>query len=231
MNQPPAVAGETHEVELADIAFETMFRVLCDGGSLDQWNQVFSEIVQQVSARVRAKFRDRAIADSAAQSAMATIIRRARDGALEGVDGPDAFIGQVVLRAHHKAWEKLRARWRYRQLPEGFDPEDPCPPTDPEPDPDGGHVAEAIRREMEYQLNAMLTRMNLLLKSEQRRKTFELLYRKMCGIERLTDAEIAARLGISERTVRRVRQQVEEHWPVLVEEGLRAVRALEAGLR
>jgi DNA-directed RNA polymerase specialized sigma24 family protein len=231
MDQPPAVADETHDIELADIPFEAMFRVWCEGGSLDQWNQVFSEIVRQVSARVRAKFGDKGIADSAARSAMATVLRRARDGTLEGVDGPDAFIGEVVLRAHHKAWEKLNDRWRHRQFLEGFDPVDLRTTRGAESDPQERLVLEAIRAEIADQLNAMLTRMNLLLKSELRRKTFELLYRKMYGIERLTDAEIAARLDISDRTVRRVRRQVEAQWPLLVEEGRQAVRALEARLR
>jgi DNA-directed RNA polymerase specialized sigma24 family protein len=231
MDEIPAVSAESLDVALADIPFEGMWTVVRAGGNLDDWNQVFAEIVKQVSARVRAKFSDKGIADSAARSAMATVLRRARDGTLDRVDGPDAFIGQVVLAAHHKAWQKIKTRWRHLQIPEGFDPVDTSTTRHPEPDPDPLVPPEAIRSEMASQLKAMLTRMNLLLKSDHRRQAFELLYRKMYGIERLTDAQIAARIGIAERTVRRVRREVEAHWPRVVEDGRRAVQALEARLR
>ena len=98
-----------------------------------------------------------------------------------------------------------------------------------EDDPD--LIRDAVRVEMKVQLERMLDRMNLLLGTPRQRATFALMYRSMYGIEPLTDAAIARRVGVAAKTVQRVRRQVEQHWPELEAEGQRAVRALEAALR
>jgi DNA-directed RNA polymerase specialized sigma24 family protein len=221
-------------VALDEIPFERLFQAWRDGGDLSAWNDRFGPIVAQVAARIRARFGDPDLADSAAQSAMATFVRRMREGEpdskLDRVDGPDALFGYLVLRAHHKAWEKLKGRWRQRPLPADWDRAAQGGQGAEDPDLQEPTRRE-VRREMEEQLRRMLERMNLLLGTELQRKTFYLMYRSMYGVERLTDVAIAQRVGVAAKTVQRVRRKVEEHWPGLVAEGRRAVKALEERLR
>ena len=224
-HRPGAVAA------LDDIPFEQLFQAWRRGGDLAAWNDRFGPIVAQVAARVRAQFGDANLAESAAQSAMKTLVRRVREGEpdskLDRVAGPDALFGYLVLRAHHKAWKKLKDRWKQRPLPPDWEQDDE---TDESFD-DLERIRIAVRREMGVQLHRMLERMRLELRTPRQRATFELMYRSMYGIEPLTDVEIARRVGVATRTVQRVRRKVEEHWPEIEAEGRRAVEALEAKLR
>jgi DNA-directed RNA polymerase specialized sigma24 family protein len=229
MDENPAASEQSVDVELGHVPSERLFEVVRRGQNLDDWNSDFSAIVEQVAAAVRARFKNRSIAESAAQSAMATILRRARDGELDRVEGPQTLFGYALLSAIHKAWKKLKDR--YPAWPEKFDPQVASRTTDREASSQIAVEVAAIRAEMAYQLNRALERMNLLLKNDQQRHVFELLYRKMYQVEKLTDAAISARCGVTERTVRRVRKRVEEHWPQLVAEGRRAVQDLKAQFR
>jgi hypothetical protein len=65
----------------------------------------------------------------------------------------------------------------------------------------------------------------------RRGEIFHHLYRKMYGIEKLTDEQIAAQVGVAARTVRQVRKVVEQHWPQLVNEGHWAIRMVRAQLQ
>jgi hypothetical protein len=220
--------------ELDDVPFEQLFELWRAGGDLKVWNDRFGTIVAHVAARLRQRFGDRDLAESAAGSAMATLLRRVREGdpdsRLDRLDGPDALEGYIVLLAHTKAWKKLKDRWSSKHCPEGREPIDPGRETDAHQD-DPGVIRDAVRTEMKVQLRRMLDRMNLLLGTPRQRATFALMYRSMYGIEPLTDAAIARRVGVAAKTVQRVRRQVEQHWPELQADGQRAVRALEAALR
>jgi DNA-directed RNA polymerase specialized sigma24 family protein len=220
--------------ELDDVPFERLFEVWRTGGDLKAWNDRFGTIVAQVAARLRRRFGDQDLAESAAGSAVATLLRRVREGdpdsKLDRLDGPGALEGYLVLLAHTKVWKKLKDQWARRPCPEGLEPVDPGPAPDvSEADPD--LIRDAVRVEMKVQLQRMLDRMNLLLGTPRQRATFALMYRSMYGIEQLTDAAIARRVGVTAKTVQRVRRQVEQHWPELEADGQRAVRALEAALR
>jgi DNA-directed RNA polymerase specialized sigma24 family protein len=224
-------------VRLDDVPFEGLYHVLKRGGDLAEWNDRFGAIVAQVGARLRSRFGEADLVDSAAQSAIATLVRRLREGEpdskLERVDGPDALVGYLVLRAHHKAWIKLRSRWRSRTWPVDWEPADrraDATAHAQEAD-DSELIRSAVRVEMTTQLHRLLDRMNLLLGTPRQRATFALIYRDMYGVERMTDAAIASRVGVSTKTVQRVRATVEEHRPELEEEGRQAVRALEQSLR
>jgi DNA-directed RNA polymerase specialized sigma24 family protein len=228
-NESPG-SEETVVDALEKLPAETLFEVWRSGGSFADWNSEFSKFVDEVEAVVRASFPNNRIAASAVQSAMATFLRRARDGELDRIDGPKSLFGYVVLRAHHKAWEKLKRDWAAGQLPLDFDLADPRPGLgEPEPG-DTLLVIAAIRAEMAYQLNLALKRMGLLLRSEHQRCVFELVYRSMYEPEKLSVAEIAERCDVAERTVGRVRSRVKKHWPYLLEEARRAVREFGAGL-
>jgi DNA-directed RNA polymerase specialized sigma24 family protein len=236
MDEVTADSEGTLEAEIAAVPFEGLIAVVSRGGSLDDWNAVFSQVIEAVAARVRARFPYSHAADSAAHSALATVLRRMKeedhDSRLDRIDGPDALIGYVVLIAHDKAWEKIRRHRKHVPLPRDDVFLDPRPAqVEPGSEDDEQVAKEAIRVEMAHQLGVILTRMNLLLKNEQQRSVFALLYRKMYGIEKLTDAEIAARTNLTDRTVRRVRRKVEAHWPQLVADGRRAMEALEAQFR
>jgi hypothetical protein len=220
--------------ELDDVPFERLFVVWRTGGDLKAWNDRFGTIVAQVATRLRRRFGDRDLAESAAGSAVATLLRRVREGdpdsRLDRLDGPDALEGYLVLLAHTKAWKKLKEQWSRKPCPDGLEPVDPGhEPDSCEDDPD--LIRDAVRVEMKVQLQRMLDQMNLLLGTPRQRATFALMYRSMYGIEPLTDAAIARRVGVADKTVQRVRRQVEQHWPELEAEGRRAVRALEAALR
>jgi hypothetical protein len=220
--------------ELDDVPFERLFEVWRTGGDLKAWNDRFGTIVAQVATRLLRRFGDRDLAESAAGSAVATLLRRVREGdpdsRLERLDGPDALEGYLVLLAHTKAWKKLKDQWSHEPCPEGLEPVDPGHEPDfYDDDPD--LIRDAVRVEMKVQLQRMLDRMNLLLGTPRQRATFALMYRSMYGAERLTDAAIARRVGVAAKTVQRVRRQVEQHWPELEADGQRAVRALEAALR
>jgi hypothetical protein len=198
-----ASGGESHRPDaaeaLGDIPFEHLFQACRGGGDLAAWNDRFGPIVAQVAARVRAKFGDPDLAESAAQSAVATFLGRLREGEADSrlarVDGPDALFGYLVLRAHHKAWEKPRARWSAGPPPADWEPASPKP-EGAESGGDEKLIQSAVRREMEAHLRVMLERMGLLLGTPRRRATFELMYQSMYGVERLTDVEIAQRVGL-----------------------------------
>jgi DNA-directed RNA polymerase specialized sigma24 family protein len=219
---------------LRDIPFEDLFRACRLGGDLSAWNERFGPIVAQVAARVRTRFGNAELADSAALSAVATLVRRLRvgepDSRLDRIDGPDALVGYLVLRAHHKVWEKLKDRRRLRGWPADMDPAEPGTEADGEPG-DADRIRSAVRREMEVQLHRMFERMGLLLGSPRQRATFALIYRDMYGIESLSDTAIADRVGVATKTVQRVRRKVEAYWPEIEAEGRRAVERLEWRLR
>ena len=220
--------------ELDDVPFERLFEVWRSGGDLKAWNDRFGTIVAQVATRLRRRFGDRDLAESAVGSAVATLLRRVREGdpdsKLDRLDGPDALEGYLVLLAHSKAWKRLKDQWSRKSCPDGQEPVDPGHGPELHPD-DLDLIREAVRAEMKVQLQRMLDRMNLLLGTPRQRATFALMYRSMYGIEPLTDAAIARRVGVAAKTVQRVRRQVEQHWPELEADGQRAVRALEAALR
>jgi hypothetical protein len=220
--------------ELDDIPFERLFEVCQTGGDLKVWNDRFGTIVAEVATRLRRRFGDQELAESAAGSAVATLLRRLREGdpdsKLDRLDGPAALEGYLVLLAHTKVWKKLKHQWARRSCPEGLEPVAPGPALDVS-DEDLELVRDAVRVEMKVQLQLMLDRMNLLLGTPRQRATFALMYRSMYGIEQLTDVAIARRVGVTAKTVQRVRRQVEQHWPELEAEGQRAVSALETALR
>ena len=90
--------------EFDDVPFERLFEVWRAGGDLEAWNDRFGKIVAQVATRLRRRFGDRDLAESAAGSAVATMLRRLREGdpdsRLDRLDGPDALEGYLVLLAH-----------------------------------------------------------------------------------------------------------------------------------
>lgn len=232
---PEAEGTQTADVALEDIPFEELFRSLRAGEPLGRFDAAFGRIVAEVAARVRARFADD-VAGSAVQSAVGTFLRRAEgDGgndALKSIDGPDALIGHLVLIAHGKAWEKLKWSWRHRPLPDGVAPIIVQPPdggTDPREEE--SRFNAAIRAETARLLDEQLRRMRELLSQKQRRDVFELLLPKLCGLDGPTQAEIAARAGVSERTVRRIQCEVEPFWSSLAEDSRMALRSFDAGLR
>jgi DNA-directed RNA polymerase specialized sigma24 family protein len=202
-------------------------------GSREEWARAFESIVAQVSARVRCKFRDSELAESAALSAARTCLSRVRRGEddqrLYRVEGPDALLGYLVLIAHGKAWEKLRARTKLRRLPEGYDPEDLAESHDDDPG-DWGLINRALTLEMEAQVSGLLDRVESVLPNDLNRRVFRQLFLKKYAGEKMTDGEIAARERISERTVRRIRQKSEPLADDLVAEARVAVRSLELQL-
>jgi hypothetical protein len=92
---------------------------------------------------------------------------------------------------------------------------------------------------MARQLKLLLARAEHLVTSRQlsaqqdaqRRNVLHWVIRKLYGLETLSDDEIGARCDVSGRTVARVRDQLQAHWPTLVEDGRRAIRELESYLR
>ena len=109
--------------EFDDVPFERLFEVWRTGGDLKAWNDRFGTIVAQVATRLRRRFGDRDLAESAAGSAVATLLRRVREGdpdsRLDRLDGPDALEGYLVLLAHTKAWKKLKDQWSRKLLSGG----------------------------------------------------------------------------------------------------------------
>ena len=91
---------------------------------------------------------------------------------------------------------------------------------------------------MARQFDAILVRMGLLLKKgrdksfeeSKRAKVFYLLYLKSMGSRSGNTGRSRRIVGVSERTVRRIREIVDLQWPQLVEEGRRAIRRLRAEL-
>jgi hypothetical protein len=230
MEEPAARTEPSVTIELEELPLERLCEVVRRGGTLEDWNKEFGILVHRVAAVVRAKFRSDHLAQSAALSAMATVLRRARDGELD-VEGPDKLFGHVLLVAHHKAWNKVKQNWNHRPLPAWLEPVDTHSlGEDGEPDQEQ-LIRAALKAEVIRQLELILERMKLLLKSKQQREVFELLYRNMYEARKLTVGEIASRCRVSERTVVRVRRTVTEHWPQLLEEARCALEALKTQLR
>ena len=163
-------------VMLDDIPFERLFDVLRHGGDLEAWNDGFGAIVAQVAERLRSRFREAELAESAALSAVATFVRRLREGEpdskLDRVDGRDTLVGYLVLRAHHKAWEKLHDQWRRKSWPVDLDQADLRnePSAEVADASDSDFIRSAVRAEMSFQLRHMLDRMNLLLGTARQRR-------------------------------------------------------------
>jgi hypothetical protein len=246
------IPGDGAARDLSDLSLEALFEAVRGSGSYGAWDEAFDAIVAHVADRIRSKLRNADIADEAARSALATFLRRVSEGLLDDEldrgDGPAALIGYLVPIAFDRARNKLqivRPEVQQSVLERGgFEFVDPAPP--PVEGALGARHAKIsdeefrarMREEIERQLDAMLVRMGLLLKKardttleeSKRAMVFYHLYQKMYGIEKLTDEQIAANVGVSDRMVRRIRDIVKSHWPQLVEEGRRAIRRLRAEL-
>lgn len=179
---------------------------LCDrGASLEDWNDVYADTVANVASRLRQRFGpgDQPWIDSAAASAMRTVLRRvvAKD-APDQTDlplrptGPDALLGLLVLIAFDKVYEK-----KIRDN----DDENPSVSTAEREDEEQKRlVDEAIRDEMDRQLNILLARL-CLLGGGQKTLVYRLLIEKEAGIADRSYEQIRALAGVTAYSLRKAR--------------------------
>jgi hypothetical protein len=149
------------------------------------------------------------LVEDAASSAVRTTLRRQRDGELTiSREQTSELLEFIVVHAI----ERYHALRRQRAFKLAFDP----------PDPASAEVQdqaskEARMRVLREALDDLLNRMAPYLENKRHRAVFRLLFENEYRERRWTQAEIAARSGTSERTVRRVRQTFVEVWLPLVE--------------
>jgi hypothetical protein len=221
-------------------------------GSLAAWDEAFGEVVAQVAKRVRHQFGNEDLAGSVARSAFGTFVRRSREGATPGdaldqVDGPDALVGYLVTIAYEKAAKRLATLRREVQasvLGEGGF-EAVAPQQDRAEDEDRLVIRKAVCAEMQAQFDRIFERLGLQVKDGQAPILYALYVQKYqdsldpealqamlkrLGLRKLTCKEIAAKNGITERTLYNLRKKVDAQWPGLIQEATEAVRALQERL-
>jgi hypothetical protein len=194
------------------------------GGTLGDWNDGFAALVANVSSRLRTKFGtgEQGLLSSAAASAVSTVLKRL-DGAAEREPitlwpvGPEALLGLLVLIAFDKVYEKKRR---------DVDEQDPIQEIDKRGRDDQQHlVSEAIRDEMDYQLEVMLNRLRLLGGGPEA-LVYKVLLEKEFGINDLDYQNIPGQTGVSSYMVDKARIALNIYGAGLRAEASRAVRGI-----
>jgi DNA-directed RNA polymerase specialized sigma24 family protein len=214
-------------VPFGDIAFEELMTERF-GGDVEAWNHAFSNILEAVMAAMRRRFGDPDLAEDVAQSALRTFIRRVRhdDKSTLKFEGPHELEGFLIVIAFRKAIRELRKDVRHRETllrlarTGGGDSQSN----------DSGE-REQLRTAIRAQFERMLEELKLSLKSIKGRKVSRDIIKNIYHNITIDDDAIARKASCSTRTVGRVRREIEQIWPRIVEEGQRAIRELEAELR
>jgi DNA-directed RNA polymerase specialized sigma24 family protein len=211
-----------------EVPFEDLVADLRRGAGLDNWSQVFEEVVARVSAAIRRRFPHAPFADDAVQSACRTFFRRAREGRFD-LEGPGALVGLLVGIAYRKALGLHRQAAR-QPLPLGEEPPAAGPPVEEE-SPDEREAAQRrLRGAMEQQLADMLAQVEESLAPGFHRDILPYWFDKEYRGRKITKQEIADAVGCSLSTVERVFGELRKRWQPLVEDGRRAIRELAASL-
>jgi hypothetical protein len=192
------------------------------GGTLGDWNDAFAAVIADVSGRVGTRFgaSEQHWVGSAAASAVRTVFKHVQDDAAKETTlalqptGPDALLGLLVLIAFDKVYEKKRR---------DVDDQAPIIPTvQQEGRQQHVLVSEAIRDEMDWQLQVLLNRLRLL-GGGQEALVYKLLLEKEFGIRDLDYEDIPGETGASAYSVKKARKALAEYLDGLKAEARRAV--------
>ena len=161
-------------------------------------------ISTMVALRSRPRVRNPERLESATNSVLLTLLIMMRqpvvEGALGKVDDYESLIAYLIVAVLRRTWEKEKRLARNESIPEGLD----LPARAPTP------LQEAESAEIErltYEITEQVIRRG---EDEGERGIIALLIEKKIYGLKISNAEIGARHGVSESTVRRVRDWVYE---------------------
>jgi hypothetical protein len=187
--------------------------------------------INKAIAAVRNRFPDQDHAEEAVHSAMRTLARRRSEGKrILGDEENQKPVGLLVRVGYRKAVrhyrQELREQAARQQLPK------PAPAASPgragEEDPE--RREEGKRRLydlLQQQLNGMLRKVKESLKAGFAQDLLPYWFSKKFEGEKLTETDIATRVGCSRSTLDRHWRRIEQLWAPLLEEAKQTVRQRE----
>jgi len=185
---------------------------------------------EQVSRSIQriliARCGDGTLAEDAAASVFGSFFRRVSAGelSLESAIAIERFLVQA-------AFAKAKALRGCPVQRLAADSADPAPSVDRAFTVVEDEAQDRERtRVMRRFLDDVFQRIEPYFKNRKHRVIFECLLRSRYGGTKLTQAEVAATVGSSERTVQRVQKTFEEHWLPLIERSQREFRELVSRL-
>ncbi|HND53811.1 MAG TPA: hypothetical protein PLV92_15485 [Pirellulaceae bacterium] len=213
-------------------------------GDANRWNKALEHVMARVRRAVRNRFPDRHLSDDAVQSACRTLIRRLQFGEFHLVDA-DSLICLLVTIAFRKALKLVRSSpatnadlddvadsrtSRYSGQQTAYD--DAIRKVDP----------EVLRRLMTTKLEEIIQAVSRELRNETRRQMLICWLERQTGVKQLangafqlpaapeaskkvTQSELASKLGCSVRTINRVDNEIEQLWRPLIDEAHEFFRA------
>ncbi len=224
---------------LRSVRFETLAHLANDQAPIDAWVDAFGDIVATVAGQLRPRFRgsNSGRIDSAARSALRTILERVRDGSIRDQKGSigetlalnprslDSLLGMLILIAFDKIYEKKRR--------EAVDLDSIASSAEREVVEQQRLVDVAIRDEMARQLEVMFARLRFLdnNKDSEQAQVHLLLLLKRLGVEDLSFEQIAQSAGVTNYSVGKTRETIDKYWPDLEKAGQKAIENLARRLR
>ncbi len=186
-------------------------------------HEAFAEIMRLVQRALSRRFSDPHLCDDAVQSACRTFLRRLKEGEFT-FDGFDDVISLIVLVAYRKGIRMMQVREQAQGSLDSVGPIDSSPAgvekqIEEEELKNQQRIHDELIKKIDEMLHVVLANFSDEKKQWIVRCWFE---KEFCG-SRMTYEEIARKVGLSVRTVRRVRAEIEELWFSLVNDA-RAIK-------